>query len=179
MESFTKLDELKLRASYGRTGNQNIGNYVAQGTYNTGANYNGQAGVQAGGIPSSALSWETTDQVDVGLDLVMLKSRIDFSVDFYRKNTFGLLFSMPLPSYTGFGSYWTNLGKIENQGMEYSLNVDLFRGNNFNWSAGFNISFNQNKVVELPNGTPILNNSATGVFYTTNATFRSEERRVG
>jgi TonB-dependent starch-binding outer membrane protein SusC len=79
MDSFTNLDELKLRASYGRTGNQNIGNYVAQGTYNTGANYNGQAGVQAGGIPSS-LSWETTDQVDVGFDLVMLRSRIDFSV---------------------------------------------------------------------------------------------------
>jgi TonB-dependent starch-binding outer membrane protein SusC len=82
---------------------------------------------------------------------------------------------MPLPNYTGFGSYWTNLGKIENQGMEYSLNADIIRGNNFNWSAGFNISFNQNKVLELPNGTPILNNSATGVFYTVNATFRTEE----
>lgn len=175
MQDIRQINELKLRASIGRTGNQNIGNYVAQGTYVTGANYNGQSGVRTGGIPSPDLSWETTDQYDVGIDLSVLESRLHFSADYYVKTTNGLLFSMPLPQYTGFGSYWTNLGEIENRGVEFALNGDILRGGDVTWSAGFNISANNNKVLELPNGTPILVNSTTGVYYTTNATFRTEE----
>lgn len=175
MKDIRQINGLKLRASIGRTGNQNIGNYVAQGTYVTGANYNGQSGVRIGGIPSADLSWETTDQYDAGLDLNMFDDRLNLSADLYKKNTHGLLFSMPLPQYTGFSSYWTNLGEIENKGVELSLNGDIVRGKEVTWSAGFNISFNKNKVLELPNGTPILVNEATGVYYTTNATFRTEE----
>ena len=175
MQDIRQINELKLRASIGRTGNQNIGNYVAQGTYITGSNYNGQSGVRIGSIPSPDLSWETTDQVDIGMDMSLLENRINFAADYYVKTTNGLLFSMPLPQYTGFGSYWTNLGEIENKGIEFSLNGDILRGNDLNWSAGFNISFNDNKVLELPNGNPILVNSSTGVYYTTNATFRTEE----
>lgn len=177
MENLSKVTDLKVRASVGRTGNQNIGNYVAQGTYVTGANYNGQSGVRIGGIPSADLSWETTEQVDVGVDLAMFDNRINLSADLYRKNTHGLLFSMPLPQYTGFGSYWTNLGEIENKGVELALNGDIIRGNDVNWSAGFNISFNRNSVVELPNGNPILVGSSTGVYYTTNAAFMTQEGR--
>lgn len=178
-ESFMKdiklVNELKLRASIGRTGNQNIGNYVAQGTYVTGANYNGQSGVRVGGIPSVDLSWETSDQYDAGIDLRILENRISFSADYYLKKTHGLLFSMPLPQYTGFSSYWTNLGKIENRGMEYSLEGDIIRGKDLNWSTGFNISFNNNKVLALPDGKPIQVAESTGVYYTTNATFLTQE----
>lgn len=177
MKGIDELNELKLRLSFGRTGNQNIGNYVAQGTYVTNASYNGQSGVRIGGIPSADLSWETTDQYDAGLDLSMFHNRLNFSVDLYKKNTHGLLFSMPLPQYTGFGSYWTNLGEIENRGVEFSLSGDLIRGEELNWSAGFNISFNKNKVLELPNGDPILVSERTGVYYTTNATFQTQEGR--
>ena len=176
MKDIQEINELKIRTSIGRTGNQNIGNYVAQGTYSVGTNnYNGQSGVRMGGIPSADLSWETTDQYDAGLDLVMFKKRLRFSADFYLKNTHGLLFSMPLPQYTGFNSYWTNLGKIENKGMEYSLDYDIIRGKELSLSAGFNISFNANKVIELPDGLPILSSEATGVFYTSNATFMTQE----
>jgi TonB-linked SusC/RagA family outer membrane protein len=175
LKDVKEINELKVRAGIGRTGNQNIGNYVAQGTYVTGANYNGQSGVMVGGIPSADLSWETTDQYDTGFDLAIFDRRINFSTDFYLKKTDGLLFSMPLPEYTGFGSYWTNLGKIENKGMEFSLDGDIIRGKELNWSAGFNISFNANKVLELPKGLPIITNQTTGAFYTTNAQFLTQE----
>jgi TonB-linked SusC/RagA family outer membrane protein len=171
-----QISELKLRASIGRTGNQNIGNYVAQGTYLTGANYNGQSGVRIGGIPSADLSWESTDQTDAGLDLGLFDNRVNFSADLYKKVTNGLLFSMPLPQYTGFGSYWTNLGEIQNTGLELALNGDIIRKGNFNWSAGANISFNKNKVNQLPNSAPILVTTATDVYYTVNATFMTREQ---
>ncbi len=177
LRDIRQISELKLRASYGRTGNQNIGNYVAQGTYATGANYNGQSGVRVNGIPSADLSWESTDQLDAGVDLALFNNRVNFSADLYRKITNGLLFSMPLPQYTGFGSYWTNLGEIENKGLELELSGEIIRGKDFQWSVGANISFNKNKVNKLPNGTPILVSESTGVFYTTNAAFQTMEGR--
>jgi TonB-linked SusC/RagA family outer membrane protein len=175
LQDVKQISELKLRASIGRTGNQNIGNYVAQGTYTTGANYNGQSGVRIGGIPSADLSWESTDQTDAGLDLGLFGNRINFSADLYKKVTNGLLFSMPLPQYTGFSSYWTNLGEIQNTGLELALNGDIIRKGDLSWSAGANISFNKNKVNQLPNGAPILATAATDVFYTSNATFMTQE----
>ena len=175
MRDLRPVSELKLRASVGRTGNQNIGNYVAQGTYATGVNYNGQSGVRIGGIPAANLSWESTDQTDLGLDLGLFNQRLSFTVDWYKKITNGLLFSMPLPQYTGFGSYWTNLGEIENKGVELALSGDLIRSENLNWSANANISFNKNKVNQLPDGKPILVSSRTEVYYTTNASFMTQE----
>nr|WP_295932070.1 TonB-dependent receptor [uncultured Dyadobacter sp.] len=176
MHDIRQISELKVRASYGRTGNQNIGNYVAQGTYSTGANYNGQSGVRIGGIPSADLSWESTDQTDVGLDLGLFDNRLNISVDLYEKVTNGLLFSMPLPQYTGFSSYWTNLGEIQNKGLEIALNGDIIRKGDLSWSAGANISFNQNRVNQLPNGAPILVTAATDVYYTVNATFMTQQQ---
>ncbi|WP_288735634.1 TonB-dependent receptor [uncultured Parabacteroides sp.] len=175
MKNLTMIDDLKIRASIGRTGNQNIGNYAAQGTYNTGVNYAGQPGVMVGGIPAADLTWESTDQYDAGIDLSMFKNRLTFSMDYYIKRTKGLLFSMPIPGYTGFGSYLTNLGKIENKGVEFSLAGDIIQNEDWNWSAGFNISFNKNKVLSLPNHTPIISTASTEVFYTTNGTFYTQE----
>ena len=177
LKDVKEINELKFRAGIGRTGNQNIGNYVAQGTYITGVNYNGQSGVMVGGIPSADLSWETTDQIDAGFDLTIFDNRINCSTDVYIKKTNGLLFSMPLPEYTGFGSYWTNLGKIENRGIEFSIDGDIIRGKELNLSAGFNISLNDNKVLELPKGTPIITNQTTGAYYTANAQFMTQEGR--
>ena len=177
LKGIKEINELKIRAGIGRTGNQNLGNYVAQGTYATGANYNNQSGVMVGGIPSADLSWETTDQYDAGLDLGMFDRRINFSADYYVKKTNGLLFSMPLPTYTGFGSYWTNLGEIENKGVEFSLDGDIIKGKDLSLSAGFNISFNENKALKLPKGLPIITNEATGVYYTVNAQFLTQEGR--
>lgn len=175
MKNITIIDDLKIRGSIGRTGNQNIGNYAAQGTYNTGINYAGQPGVQVGGIPAADLTWESTDQYDAGVDLSMFKNRLSFAMDYYIKRTKGLLFSMPIPGYTGFGSYLTNLGEIENKGVEFSLNGEIIRQKDFNWSAGFNISFNKNRVVSLPNHTPIITEATTAVFYTSNGTFYTQE----
>ena len=175
MKNITIIDDLKIRGSIGRTGNQNIGNYAAQGTYNTGINYGGQPGVQVGGIPAADLTWESTDQYDAGIDLSLFRNRLSFAMDYYIKRTKGLLFSMPIPGYTGFGSYLTNLGEIENKGVEFSLNGEIIRQKDFSWSAGFNISFNKNKVISLPNHTPIITEATTAVFYTSNGTFYTQE----
>ena len=173
LKGLTMIDDLKLRASIGRTGNQNIGNYLAQGTYKTGINYAGSAGVMVGGIPSPDLTWETTDQYDWGIDLKMYKGRLSFTTDVYLKRTNGLLFNMPIPNYTGFSSYPTNLGEIENKGVEFSLGGELFKIKDFSWTADLNVSVNNNKVIELPNHTPIITSAGisssfpiAGSFYT-------------
>jgi len=176
MKGFTFLSDLKIRGSIGRTGNQNIGNYAAQGTYTTGANYAGQAGVRVGGIPAADLTWESTDQYDVGMDISLFENRLSFALDYYIKRTDGLLFNMPLPGYTGFGSYLTNLGEIENKGFEFSIDGVIMNRDDFNWTAGMNMSFNKNKVISLPNHTPIITSvAATESGFPINGTFKTQE----
>lgn len=176
MKHITVLSDLKLRASIGKTGNQNIGNYAAQGTYNTGANYAGQAGARVGGIPAADLTWESTNQYDAGVDVSLFKNRLSFSLDLYLKRTDGLLFNMPLPGYTGFGSYLTNLGKIQNKGVELSMEGTILQKKDLNWTAGFNISFNENEVVALPNQTPIITSvAATENGFPINGSFKTQE----
>lgn len=182
-ESFMKnlhiIDDLKLRASAGRTGNQNIGNYLAQGTYRTGINYAGSAGVMVGGIPSPDLTWETTDQYNLGGDLRMFKGHLSFTTDFYIKRTHGLLFSMPIPNYTGFSSYPTNLGEIENRGVEFSLGGELLKTKDFNWTADLNVSVNKNKVIDLPNHTPIITSSGVSNFPIGGSFYTQEGHPIG
>jgi len=169
------VNDFKIRGSYGRTGNQSIGNFVAQGVYNTGANYAGDPGVSIGGIPVNNLSWETTDQSDIGLDVELFNSRLTFNFDYYNKKTTGLLFSVPLPSTTGFGSTLQNLGEIENKGIEMILSGRIIQEKAFNWSSDFNISFNKNKVVSLPGGNSLINSYSTGTYYSVNASYITQE----
>ncbi|MEO5999850.1 MAG: SusC/RagA family TonB-linked outer membrane protein, partial [Chitinophagaceae bacterium] len=127
----TFVQNLKLRASAGKTGNQSIGNYLWQGTYVTGANYGGDPGIRSGSIPVNNLTWETTDQYNLGLDVEVLNSRLQFTADAYSKHTSGLLFNVPLPSTTGFGSTTQNLGQIENKGIEFGVSGDIIRTKDF------------------------------------------------
>lgn len=169
------VQNLKVRASAGKTGNQSIGNYLWQGTYVTGANYAGDPGVRAGSIPVNNLTWESTDQYNLGVDFEMFNSRLRFTGDAYKKHTSGLLFSVPLPSTTGFGSSTQNLGQIENRGIELGLNADVVTSKNFRWNSSFNVSFNRNKVIELPKHTPLINSYANGEFFAANASFITQE----
>jgi TonB-linked SusC/RagA family outer membrane protein len=179
MKGLTMIDDLKLRASIGRTGNQNIGNYLAQGTYKTGINYAGSAGVMVGGIPSPDLTWETTDQYDGGIDLKMFKGRFSFTTDVYRKRTHGLLFSMPIPNYTGFSSYTTNLGEIENKGIEFSLGGEVLKKKDFSWNVDLNVSVNKNKVIDLPNHTPIVSYASMTYFPVPGSFYTQEGHPIG
>lgn len=152
-ESFWKknnvINDLKIRASIGKTGNQTIGDYTAQGQYATGASYLGQSGIYLNTIPNPDLTWETTVQYNGGIDVSLLGSRITLNVDAYVKNTSNLLLNVPLPNTSGFSSVLRNVGATQNKGLEFNLNTINMDKNDFTWNSNFNISFNRNKVTQL------------------------------
>jgi TonB-linked SusC/RagA family outer membrane protein len=169
------IQDLKLRVSAGKTGNQSIGNYLWQGTYVTGADYAGDPGVRAGSIPVDNLTWESTEQYNAGIDLSVLDSRISFTADVYLKKTSGLLFNVPLPSTTGYGSSTQNLGRIQNSGFEFNISADIIQSAKLTWNSSFNMSFNRNKVLELPGHVPLINNYSSGAYYSSKSEFITQE----
>ncbi|MCJ8164468.1 TonB-dependent receptor [Pontibacter sp. E15-1] len=157
MANLDLLSEFKLRASYGITGNQEIGNFSYQALV-TGANYQDDPGIALSQIPNPDLKWETTNQLNIGADIGVLNNRVNLAVDYYIKKTEDLLFARPVATQNGFASYQSNIGATENKGFELALNtVNIDRGKTgFNWTSDFNISFNRNKVTELYQGQDIF-----------------------
>lgn len=149
LDNVNMLSDGKLRFSVGQTGNEAIGNYTSQGEFALGSNYLDNSGAAPTVMPNSNLSWETTTQYNLGLDLGFIKNRVNLTMEAYLKKTEDLLFSVPIPETTGFGSITQNIGEIENKGMEFSLNSRNFVGD-FKWTSNINIGFNRNKVVSLP-----------------------------
>ncbi|MGY3054652.1 TonB-linked SusC/RagA family outer membrane protein [Pedobacter sp. UYEF25] len=171
LKSNAAISLLKFRASYGLTGNAEIGNYSAIGLFSGTGAYGGQAGQIPTRIANPNLTWEKTTQVDVGVDFGILKNRITGVFDFYQKNTSNLLLNVPIPETTGFSTLTQNLGKLKNTGYELGINTDNFVGA-LKWSTALTASINNNKITDL-NGQ-ILNtneiNAAVagqpiGVFY--------------
>lgn len=138
----------KLRASYGTSGNNSIGNYASLGLYGSGANYGGFPGITPIQLPNDDLSWEKIQSFNVGLDLRFF-SKLDATFEFYNRNSDGLLFARPLSAGTGIGSILSNLGAMKNSGLEASLKYNLLDNDNFFSSIGFNISTNSNKILKL------------------------------
>ncbi len=149
---------LKLRASYGLVGNNNIGNYTSiamMGSTNYVFNNGLSQGLSISSLGNTLLGWETTKQLDLGIDVSLLKNRIDFHYDYYHKITDGMLYPVELPRASGFSSIWTNIGTFKFWGHEFSVNSKNLTGE-FAWNSDFNISFNRNQVVKLgTNDTPI------------------------
>ena len=139
---------LKLRGSYGLTGNAGIGNYEHFGLY-TGVNYGGSAALAPSQIPNPDLEWEKTAQVDVGIDFGFFNDRLTGEIDYYRKNTTDLLLNVPVPGTSGFTSQTQNIGSLENEGLEFVLNYNLITKSDFIWSTSINISRNQNRITKL------------------------------
>lgn len=157
-------NDFKIRGSIGKTGNQTIGDYIAQGQYTTGAGYLGQSGIYLNVLPNPDLTWETTLQYNVGLDLSLWKSRVVLNVDAYVKNTSNLLLNVPLPNTSGFGSVLQNIGATQNKGLEFNLSTVNIDRKDFTWSSNFNISFNRNKVIKLyGNDGNIINSAGQGL----------------
>lgn len=150
------VDELKLRMSYGKTGNQAISSYATQNKLTpslypvNGALTSGFADNQPG---NDNLKWETTDQYDAGIDAGFLNNRIGFTVDLYFKRTNDLLQSIIIPGSSGFTSKRVNSGSIENKGLEVSVRGVPVRTKDFSWNTSGNISWNRNKIVALTEGT--------------------------
>ncbi|MGC4102394.1 SusC/RagA family TonB-linked outer membrane protein [Ferruginibacter sp.] len=173
-KNFTFISDLKLRASWGQLGNSNIPNYAYISQYSAGANYLGYTGITQSNAQLNNLQWEVVEQTNLGFDLEMFKSRLIMSVDVYNKETKKLLYQLALPSssgilgpnYTTGGTIYTNLGNIQNRGIEVDLNYDILKSANKNklrWNAAFNIARNMNKVTKLPGGT-ITYTGGTGGF---------------
>jgi TonB-linked SusC/RagA family outer membrane protein len=162
-ESFLKENKyisfLKIRASYGITGNFNIGNYTQYATLSAGQNvpFNGatNSGSAVVGLGNSNLGWEKTGQLDLGLDIAFLNNRINLTYDYYRKKTTNLLYTLPVPQESGFSTFTGNIGAVKFWGHEFALNTNNLVGK-FKWNSSFNISFSDNRVLALSNISNVL-----------------------
>ncbi|MGD8427742.1 MAG: TonB-dependent receptor [Balneolaceae bacterium] len=171
MQDLDAISFLKLRASYGVTGNADINNFPSLGLY-SGISYAGAPATAPSQTANPDLKWETTNQLDVGIDFGFLDNRINGEIDYYRKKTTDLLLNVNVPGTSGFSSQLRNVGKLQNEGFEFVINSVNTTGKFF-WSSRFNMAFNRNKVTDL--GGQILEGGfvnravegeAIGVFYT-------------
>ena len=142
------LSILKLRASYGVNGNNNISAYQAYGVYATAA-YNGANGTLPSTPDNANLSWEKNYTWNVGLDLGFFDSRINFQVDAYDRITKGMLLSKQVPQTSGFSSNFMNIGSLKNTGVEAQLDGDIIRTNDWNWNLGVNFAWNKTEILDL------------------------------
>jgi TonB-linked SusC/RagA family outer membrane protein len=152
MKSLTFISDLKLRASLGVSGNQEIDPYQSMARYlNNGATLgNGRVvGVSPNNIPNPNLAWESTSSFDIGVDVALFKNRITLTADYYSKHTKDLLLNVSVPRSTGFGSILLNAGGVDNKGFEIALNTENINGKTFQWSTNLNFSMNRNKVTDL------------------------------
>ncbi|HEV8514703.1 MAG TPA: TonB-dependent receptor, partial [Cyclobacteriaceae bacterium] len=154
MKSVTPISQLKLRASYGLTGNNDIPPFKYDGQYGTGS-YGGKPALIPSNPPSD-LKWEATAQLDVGLDIGIIHDRVLLTVDYYDKETSGLLLDRPVPPSTGYTHYLSNIGELQNKGLEFSVQSQILTGE-LKWNTSLNLSFNRNKVLKLYNHVPIDN----------------------
>ncbi len=157
-ENFFTIDfisDLKLRASYGITGNDKIPDFLYISRFAT-SEYAELSAIYPANISSPDLKWETTKQLNTGIDLSFIKERIIITADYYEKKTEDLLLEKPVPPSSGFEGKITNIGKIENKGFELYLQTINIKSKLY-WESQFNISFNRNKVTQLYNNQPIDN----------------------
>lgn len=160
IQNLNLFSDLKLRVGYGKTGNDQIGNYAAFALMaNTHLTFDGSSNDAGTHLSQTtpenpSLRWETTSQYDVGLDMGFLDSRIRVSLDAYYKKTFDLLLRKSLPIYSGFTSGLTNVGSIENKGFEFTINSRNLV-NTLRWETSLNLSINRNKILALADGKDI------------------------
>ncbi|MEM8525528.1 MAG: TonB-dependent receptor [Bacteroidota bacterium] len=152
IQNIDAISSAKARASYGISGNHEIGLYRSLASYNL-ANYVADGardpGLSINRLSNPDLTWETTAQLDVGFEFGLFKDRIYFNFDYYKKNTTDLLLEVPIPYTSGFNFAFKNIGEVENRGVELSLSTVNMKKGGFQWRTDFNISFNRNQVISL------------------------------
>jgi len=163
LKNFKQISNLKVRMSYGVSGNDRIFDYAYIKTISSSMYYFNNSFPGSGFAPDNPgndnLKWETTQQIDGGLDISFVHNRIGFTMDYYNKNTYDLLYYFNLPWTTGYTSYLKNIGKLRNTGFEFALNTTNLI-NEFKWNTTANISFNKNKIIDL-NGVDLYINNDT------------------
>ncbi len=161
MQNVPVITFLKLRGSYGITGNSEIPEYRYIGVYYI-TEYNGEAGIGIGRKENPNLHWEETAQFDIGIDFGLLDGRISGGFDYYKRVSTDVLLNRNIPATSGFTSVWDNIGKMENKGFEIFLTSHNFIGE-FSWITDLNISRNQNKIINLE-GQILSGGDAGGTF---------------
>lgn len=187
MKEVTFVDHLKLRASYGITGNDDISSFAGR-SYFTSVKYIGQAvGLELANIRNDEIQWETSRKMNVGLDVHLLNERLALSVDLFNNTTDNLLTQKMLKSISGLNYYWANSGKLQNRGVEGTFDAKLLNLKNFKWELGATVAHYKNELKSLPEGsyeTEILGGTKltevgqpVGVFYgyKTNGVFATTE----
>jgi TonB-linked SusC/RagA family outer membrane protein len=151
-ESFIKdisfIDLIKIRTSYGLTGNAAIGNFPSQGLYVYGQDYDGAPGGSPSQIGNPNLTWETQENFNFGLDFGLF-NRINGTVEYFNRVSSDLILEVPISRTTGFNDLRQNFGEMTNSGIELTLNADIISNEDFNWNVGFNVTFLKNEITEL------------------------------
>ena len=169
-ENFMKgqdiLSDLKIRASYGLTGNQDIDNYAFASMYYTNISTSSYPiagdpnsvtqGISKESIGNPDLKWETVAKADIGIHAVFFE-RLTLEVDYYNQRTKDMIFDVPLSYTTGFGSILKNVGEMENKGIEFLINANVLRNKDFSWDVRFTGTANKNKIIKLATEKPIEN----------------------
>ena len=159
-EKFFKVDwvkELRIRASYGYTGNQGIDNFESQGLYSAGSDYDFRSGLTLSQLANDNLTWEKNIPFNIGLDFSLAKGRFSGSIEYYNRLSSNLLISQPIPSVNGVTSITVNSGAMRNSGMELtlsSINIAPTTARGLKWTTDFNITTNRNRVTELDPSYP-------------------------
>lgn len=155
LKNVDAVTDAKLRISYGVTGNNRVSDfaYLPSIEWSDLASYSFNNtryfGLNMDRLSNPNLKWESTAQFNIGYDLGLFEDRINFVFDWYRKTTYDLLLNAELPYTTGYSRAFKNIGRVRNEGLEFSLNTVNFKGKHFTWGSGFNISFNRNKIMAL------------------------------
>ena len=181
MQGIEPISMLKARLSWGQTGNQAIGPYESLAKFGTVFSVVGGQVVNAvrpTSVANDNLTWETTTQMNIGLDVGVINNRIMLSFDYYSMLTSDLLFQVGLPEYSGYSSQLANIGEVENKGVELLLTTRNLTGE-LKWSTDFNISFNRNKIIKLPNGDDVYYGINPGHILTENTNILREGQPVG
>ncbi|MDR1675301.1 MAG: TonB-dependent receptor [Tannerella sp.] len=160
MSDLNLFQQLKARASFGITGNQDIGRYSTLGMLSTTSYGWGTSSPYTGywgnSFATPNVRWEKTYQYDLGVDLSMLDSRLNFTFDWFLKDSKDLLFQKTVPSYNGGGSFWVNQGEVKNSGVEFSVNTTPVNRNDLRWETTLNASYVKNEIVDLAGSDFIL-----------------------
>lgn len=152
IEKLNIFSNLKLRVSYGEVGNSTVNPYSTQASLlNTGYDFDGVAanGFAPLNLANKDLRWERSKELNIGVDFSILKSRISASLEVYNRNTVDLILNQKIPTLSGFNQVTANVGKIENKGVELTLNTINITNNNFKWNSTFALTINKNKLLEL------------------------------
>jgi TonB-dependent starch-binding outer membrane protein SusC len=164
LQNSNVVSQLRLRFGIGAVGQDQIGNFDALGLYSGGGVYNGSAGIAYSNLANPDLRWERVSTSNLGLDFGFFNNRINGAVEVYKKTTDDLLLTQPLQSNTGFVNFTSNVGKLENKGIEVTLNADIIKAKQagaFNWNVNFVFGFNKQKVKELYGGYDVLPSDVT------------------